>query len=170
MKRKVWPETQVLLAIPVLIFLGIIAMLFYQFFIYFIRSEKPNHYQSQEAAKRILALYPEAKFELPALVRGKQSDWIVLEAKLSKEKSKTPENTIEVIPVDGTDDFLHLVSFNSKNYYLIVSGNSPKDLALQGGEFIKWLLEEAGLPKATASGQTSVTKPKIPWPPGNPPR
>lgn len=148
MKKKVWPETQVLLAIPVLVFLGIMAMLFYRIFTDFIRSEKPNLSQSQEAAKRILALYPEAKFKLPALLRGRQSDWIALKAEPPNQKNHAPENSIEVTPIEATDDFLHRVSFNSKSFYLLVSGNSPKDLAYHCGDFVKWLLEEAAPPEA----------------------
>lgn len=158
MKKKIWPETQVLLAIPVLVFLGIIAMLCYRFFTDFIRSEKPSPPVSHESAKRILSLYPEAKFKQPALVRGKRADWIVFLAETSKEQGKNPEDSIEVTPVQGTDDFLHLAKFNDKTYYLLLSGNSPKDVAFQCGDFVKWLLEEAKLPKATKSSMSRESK------------
>jgi hypothetical protein len=148
MKKKIWPETQVLLAIPVLVFLGIMAMFFYQIYADFIRSEKPGSAASSEAAKQILSLHPEAKFNQPALIRGKRADWIVFEAAVLKGENKTPKNTIEITEVAGSKNFLHHVTFNSKAYYLLTSQNSKKDVVYQTGDFVKWLLEEAGLPEA----------------------
>lgn len=158
MKKKVWPETQVLLAIPVVLFVGLFALTIREMNIDLKRTVKPSQSQNAEAVSRILKVYPSAKFKQPAVVFGKKGNWIAFETDPPKVKSESPVNTIVVTEVDGADNFLHYVTFNSKAYYVLTSQNSGKDVVYQTGQFVRWLLEEAGLPKATKSSMSSESK------------
>ncbi len=158
MKKKVWPETQVLLAIPVVLFIGLFALTIREMNIDLKRTIKPSQSQNAEAVSRILKLYPKAKFKQPAVVFGKKGNWIAFETDQQLVKSETPLNTIEAKVIESSNNFLHYVTFNSKAYYLLISQSREKDVAYQTGQFVRWLLEEAKLPKATARNSLPLTQ------------
>lgn len=168
-KKKVWPETQVLLAIPVVLFVGLFALTIREMSIDLKRTVKPSQSQNAEALRQVLKLYPEAKFKQLAVVYGNKGGWIAFETDHPNPKDQSPKYTIEIKTIEGTDNFLHLVTFNAKAHYVLVSKNSEKDAVYQTGQFVRWLLEEAGLPKAT--NRVPMPKPKeTPLPLGNPPQ
>lgn len=158
MKKKIWPETQVLLAIPLLIFCGLLGMAIYSGWQEFYRVYIPNDGQSAEAVSRILKVHPEAKLKTPAVIAGSLGNWIAFEKNSDGTETSYRLDGIELIEVKESNNFLQLVKFNDKTYYLLISGNSPKDITFQSAEFIEWLLEKAGLPKATARTSVPLTQ------------